>query len=400
MYRVFALFGVLAIGASAMVQAQDYDDIYYDSSKSKKPVVKAKIVTSSTPATVSYSSSTSASYNNGDWDVDAYNRRGREFESSYEQVNDTTIDGDIDNSTFANTQKIERFYNPDIVVKSNDSDLLELYFETTPQINLVVANPVAVWNTTWYSWNDPFYYDPWYRPYWGWGYNWGWRHSSWYWGWHCDPWYWHHGGWSWHHDPWYWHHGGWSWRHDRYNRWDRPGHHYYGYNTPTRRPSTIGRNTYGGNDSRRGIFGGNNRTGNRTPGGMNNGRVRPSVDGGMNNGRVRPNVDGGMNNGRRPASSIGNLGSNRSTRDIATRSVSPTQRSVTRSDSHMDSRTPSRSSESRSYTPSRSYDSGSRGSYGGGSRGGGGFSGGGSRGGGGFSGGGSHGGGGGGGRRH
>lgn len=406
MNRVFTFLGVLSLSFGTLLQAQDFDDIYYDggASRSKKTVVKTNgnktvsiaTVTSVTPAkALQYT-------DNDNWDVDAYNRRNAGYEVS--DV-DTT-----ENDMFANTQRIERFYNPDIVVKSEDDELLELYFNTTPEVNIYVGSnnyyPVwgGVYTRTWY-WDDPFY-DPWYRPWgWGWSWNYGWRHSWYYssWGWHHPwvPWDYSSHGWFHHHHYWGYNH---DWRHTV--GWDRPGHHVYHSGLGTRRPnSRFGSVSH---DGRMGANAGTRRAGGfdlGTRSGMNNGRTRPStVDGGMNTGRRPSNVGTGMTTGRRPNSSIGNVGSmnnGRAARDINSRSVSPAQRD---NDTY---RTPA----SRSHSESRSYDSGSSRrfdsgsstrSYSGSSHSGGNFGGGGSRGGfsGGHSGGGHSGGGGGGGRRH
>lgn len=405
-YRFFALLGTVALCLSSIVQAQDYDDIYYNESSKPKKTAKTKVATTSKSTTIDITGPAFIEIvNNGgatnvvstsEWDVDAYNRRGAEYESNYASTDST------ENDMFANTQRIERFHNPDIVVKSNDDELLELYFETTPTVNLIVANPVTTivdygWRPAWYAW-DPFYYTPYYDYYYR---PWGW-YSTWHWGWR-DPWCWR-VGWSWHYGwsrPW---HGGWAWNRpwrDNWGwrhrgSWDRPGYH-ANWGHQTRRPtSRFG--TSRGNEGRMSTYGSTGRRG-------VSGNVSGRTPGGMNNGRPRPSTEGGMNNGRRPASSIGNMGTmnngrSRSTRDITTRSVTSSQRSDSYSRSSNSSssrvdygRTPSSRSEgSRSYSgsSSRSYGGGSSShSYGGG----------GSRGGG-FSGGGHSGGGGGGGRRH
>ena len=92
-YRVFALLGVLALGAGAVLQAQDYDDIYYDASKSTTKV-KTKV---ETPAkTVSVYGEVPEKYKVAvrdnyrvERDDDEYNRRG-----AYEPVYELDINGD------------------------------------------------------------------------------------------------------------------------------------------------------------------------------------------------------------------------------------------------------------------------------------------------------------------
>ena len=43
-YRIFTLVGLLALSAGSFLQAQDYDDIYYDASKSTKGT-KTQVIT-------------------------------------------------------------------------------------------------------------------------------------------------------------------------------------------------------------------------------------------------------------------------------------------------------------------------------------------------------------------
>lgn len=430
MNRVFALLGVFAVSTCAVTQAQDYDDIYgTSSSKPKKVVVKTQKSNSTGITTVEAVTGSSSTFdrtsstisNNENWDVDAYNRRGAAYETATE---DTVTE---ETSTFSNTERIERFYNPDIVVKSEDDELLELYFNNNTQanVNIIVGTPTYYpvfttgFYTSWYTWD---FYDPFFRP-WSWGIHSPWYYGGWSWGWH-RPWYrpWH--DWSWHrpwHD-WGWHHHHWSpyygrdhWRHTA--GWDRPGHHSYrsGLGTVARRPqtrfgtSTLSNNSRMGSNSgvrRAGAFNGNTTGNSRTGVGMNNGRTRPSTGTGTGT---------GMNNGRRPGSvgNVGNIGngssSTRATRDIVTRNAATAQRGEStgrtmgegsRRSSYDSSNASRRSydsgSSNRSYgSSSRSYDSGSRSSGFGGGRSSGGFSGGGHSGG--FSGGHS---GGGGGRRH
>lgn len=437
--RVFAFLGVFAISTCAVSQAQDYDDIYGASqSKPKVVVVKTKknnastgkstvepvaTVGKTTTASTFDRTSSSTISDNENWDVDAYNRRGAAYET---EVADTVAE---ESSTFSNTERIERFYNPDIVVKSEDDELLELYFNNNSQanVNIIVGSPTYYpvfttgFYTTWYTWD---FYDPFLRP-WSWGMHSPWYYGGWSWGWH-RPWYrpWHDWGW---HRPWH----DWGWRHHwgpyyGHNHWrhtagwDRPGHHSYhsGLGTVARRPQTrFGTSTFGNNSNRVGSNNGvrragsfNGNTGTRTGVGMNNGRTRPSTGTGTGT---------GMNTGRRPGA-VGNIGNGstatRSARDIVTRNAATAQRGeASRSMNEGSRRNSYDSGSSRSYdsgsssrgysSSSRSYDSGSSSRSFGSSRSSGGFSGGGSHSSGGFSGGGRSsggfsGGGGGGGRRH
>ena len=185
-YRVLALLGMMALSAGALLQAQDYDDIYYDASKSTKAVTKTA-KTAKTEAVYGqvpekYQVAAQDNYRI-ERDVDEYNRRGA-FEPTYERSFEVDINGDtiyFDNDTiyeesFANTRRIERFYNPDIVILSDDDDLVELYYDESPTINLIVGTD---WGYgSYYGWGYASSYYPWYT---GWYYPW---YTGWY-----EPWY-------------------------------------------------------------------------------------------------------------------------------------------------------------------------------------------------------------------
>ena len=204
-YRIITLVGLLALSAGSILQAQDYDDIYYDGSKST--TTKTKKTTVVTPAkTVAVYGEVPDNYKvaaKGNYrverDEDEYNRRG-----AYDPSNlnyEVDINGDtiyiVDNDTiyeeaFANTRLIERFYNPDIVILSDDDDLVELYYDESPTINLVVGSDWgygSYWSSyyPWYTgWHYPWYsgwYDHWYTPWYSYSYyhwGWGWPYSNWY----------------------------------------------------------------------------------------------------------------------------------------------------------------------------------------------------------------------------
>ena len=87
----------------------------------------------------------------------------------------------ISDEAFANTRLIERFYNPDIVILSDDDDLVELYYDESPSVSLIIGSDWgygSYWSSyyPWYSWGS---YYPWYTsygPYYtyyhrGWGYG-------------------------------------------------------------------------------------------------------------------------------------------------------------------------------------------------------------------------------------
>ena len=141
-YRILGLLGVMALTAGSL-QAQDYDDIYYDASKAqttktKKVKVEKPVKTTAVYGEVPEKYQVVANENyRTERDVDEYNRRG-----AYDPINQTNYEIDIngdtiyfdadsvyDDDAFANTRRIERFYNPDIVILSDDDDLVELYYD-------------------------------------------------------------------------------------------------------------------------------------------------------------------------------------------------------------------------------------------------------------------------------
>lgn len=400
--------GVLALCAGTVIHAQDYDDIYYDGSASevKQETKKVETTKTRTQLPTSYKVTVQKNYQT-DRDVDEYNRRG----GIYSQPDNDTLylDAPDDGTMFGNTQRIERFYNPDIVVLSDDDELVELYYDNASSVNLIIGSnygytPRVGWGfgygNYWPYYYDPFY-DPWYysgwygwhRPYYSWYGPW---YSTWYYtNWGYRPWY--YGGWY-GHRPWgyggyyggYW--GGGHWTNNN-GRWH--GHHGNRLPGDSRSLLSGSRRGSGTTASTRGLRGANGST--RTGAGtINNGRTRPSsmVGSGMTTGRTRP------------SSAVGNI--NRSTTSGGGYSGGSVRSRGTSSSSYSGSSSRSGSSSGRSYSPSsssRSYSGSSSRSYSGSSSrsySGGGFSGGSSRGSsGGFSGGGSsRGGGGGGGRRH
>lgn len=387
--RLTALLGVGILALGQMAQAQDYDDIYYDGSESPKPVEKVITtpVRTSQPTTVSVSTTprryripvnTGSSAARSD---DEYNRRGA---WSRDAMVDTLASDSshMKDGKFANTERIERFHNPNVVKGSGDEELITLYYDTTPTVNIIIGStvPTFVWGWRVYDpWFDPWF-DPWYGPHWGWGWRWGW-HRPWY-----DPWFdpWYGPGWAWHRpcwDPWYrpWCPGG-----GRY--WDRP---FYASGNG-RRPggSQFGGGGYDVGGGRRPGYSGTTASGigSRRPAGSgsygpggNRGYGSTDVSGGRRPGYASRgnvgNVNGSSTAGRRPSSSVSSEGYNRSTPGYG--------RAQTSSRSSYDgysSRSYDRSSSSSSWGGSRGGFSG--GHSGGGfssGHGGGGFSGGGGR---------------------
>ncbi len=202
--RLLTILGLTCI-LTMTAMAQDYDDIYYDSSKEEKEVEEAvhQGTASGDVATVD------ADYS-ADWhsnivdlrDVDEYNRRGNY--STQSEAGDTVyVDSTlVDSDSFQYTERIRRFHNPDVVEECGDAEAVDLYVYTRPDVNIVVGTPTtayvspwgatvsfSTWGVGWYDpWYDPWYFDPWYyRPYWYYTASW---YNPWYWGW--GPYYAHH----------------------------------------------------------------------------------------------------------------------------------------------------------------------------------------------------------------
>lgn len=230
-YRILTLLGLLALSAGPLLQAQDYDDIYYDASKSTTSTTKTKVVKPAKTIAVygdvpdTYKVAAQSNYRL-ERDEDEYNRRGA-YDPQYEvDINGDTLYLDslyLEDEAFANTHRIERFYNPDIVILSSDDDLVELYYDESPSINLVIGSDWG-YNYGMYGYGASYYpwytgwYNPWYSPF----------YNSYYWDWY-DPWIstfsaWHYG---WYRP--YWYH---SWHGPSLWGWNYWGHHYWGYNYP------------------------------------------------------------------------------------------------------------------------------------------------------------------------
>ncbi|MDY6302355.1 MAG: hypothetical protein SPL96_10745 [Bacteroidales bacterium] len=374
-YRFLALFGLLALGAGPLIQAQDYDDIYYDASKSSK----VKVVSVEQPVKTiavygevpeKYKVAVQSNYR-VERDVDEYNRHGITQPEFEVDINGDTIYFNNDSiyyeeEAFANTRRIERFYNPDIVILSDDDDLVELYYDESPSINLIIGSDWSYYSYGWgydsfYPWYTGLYrpwystwYDPWYYPYYG---FYGWR-------WH-GPTLWH---WSYYH-PWgYWGPHGWD-THWAWTSWDRPihgGHHHAGYS------------------------GWRDRGGRVSPAGNRNGRVPVTMAGGGRNGISTKGASGnrggsnvgtgrtgrngyagnrrGGNMSDRSSGGVGGSGVTTRSNGVTTRGTTSTY-GGSRSSGYSGGSRSSGYSGGRSYSGgssgSRSYSSGSSSSYGG-----------------------------------
>lgn len=400
--KLLTLIWTLVLGVGISAYAQDYDDIYYDTSASQKKQNVTVIKTTKTTVQPAYQVTTITTNVENGRDIDEYNRRGESYEKYYYDENDSTY---TEQSAFTNTERIERFDNPTIIITSNDPELVRLYYNDTPTINLIVG---STWGPTWgWGWStvyDPWYYDswyyrPWYRVGWygwyggwhrPWGYSWGWYAHGPRWGWGG---YWGHG---------YHHHGGWVAGGYR-------GHGgYYGGTPNYRRPGrsgNIGHTASRPMGSSRGSMSsiGSGRHGVSGTGGMRPDRIGGSIASGRTRGSgvgTTVNRGTGMTSRGNSRSNIGNVGTINRSSGMSTSRVhnsSPSSSgsiSTGRSSSGYSGtyRSPSSSSRSSSsYNSGRSsssYGSGrSSSGFGGSSRSGGGFSGGG-RSGGGYSGGG------------
>lgn len=401
-YRVFALMGVLALSAGSM-WAQDYDDIYYDASKSVSGTTKETKVDKKSKTVVVYGDvpdeykvAAQSNYR-VERDEDEYNRRGA-FEPTYEvDINGDTIY--LEDEAFANTRRIERFYNPDIVILSDDDDLVELYYDESPTINLVVGTDMGYMAS--YGWASSYYpwYTGWYNP-WSIGY-----YSPWYAGWH-DPWAYSYYGWYspfyyshwygpslwgwnyWGPRPWYttgWggHYGWYDWGWTGHNNWNHghgaAGRHYqnnYGWHGSNGRVGLASNRNGNGHVGRSGVSaktpngvgvarGGSGNVGTRTRGGY----------AGTRGGNVtsRSNSTPRTGSVATPPTAKRSSGSgyyNGGSRSYSGSSSSGGSRSYSGSSSSGGSRSYSGSSSSSGSRSSGSYSGGSRssgGSYSGGS---------------------------------
>lgn len=296
MMRRILLLGFVSLSAIPSVWAQDYDDIYYDSSKAKK--VTAQTSKQKYANEECYSSGI-VNYR----DVDEYNRRG-----NYSAAQDTLVYDTLQsNQDFQYTDRIKRFYNPSVIVESGDSDAATLYVYTRPSVNIVVGTPsyyYSPWSSFSWGYYDFGFYDPW----------WGWR-DPWVYGGYCyySPWrfsHWHDPFWGWYDPcpprPYY--GGGWSYRPSV-----RPDI-YPGASSGSRRPVGVGRNDGGVHFGSNRVNGGNrigNIVGGRGPVGGN--QVSPSDGATYRGGNIRFGSSPANNGGsyRRPGGNV-NRGNNSS----------------------------------------------------------------------------------------
>lgn len=241
--RLLILLGVVGLSSTTIALAQDFDDIYFDSSKKVKKEARTIVKEESAPV-VDTSVATQAKNYIEERDVDEYNRRG-----SYYADNDTSTsygarseaaDSAYNSESFVYTDRIKRFHNPTVVIESSDPDIVDLYVYTRPSVNIVVGTP------TYYS---PFgtFAVGYYRP-WSWGFYDPWDPFDY---WRFTPYYY---SYAWHYPHYYhsyWHHAIPHWGHGcvPYYGWSGHSHYnpvrYYGGDRGSRRPvgSSINRGT-------------------------------------------------------------------------------------------------------------------------------------------------------------
>lgn len=274
--KVLLLLSVF-LSTSFVSVAQDYDDIYYDSSKASKKEVKKNDKKVSTEVNNYVVYSDNSNLDNGNWrDVDEYNRRYTYNDTL--AVNNTNLEMQGD---FVYTDRLRRFYNPSVIVESNDPQLAELYYvSTTPEVNLIIGTPTYYWNPFGYYWYSPSYY-----------WHYGWYDPMWHYSWHWDWWYPHYPHYP--HNPPGWHPGGGHYP----GGGIAPGggsHRRPTYNAGGRRPFGVDASQNGSNAGRR-------------PSSGTTGRGNSSVNNGIK--RQQSNVNRGSsssnNTGRRPSMSQG-----------------------------------------------------------------------------------------------
>ncbi len=169
MKRYLYTFAILAIAGSS-VSAQEFDDIYYNPKKDTSLSDKKKSEKKS-----NYIKDFSSI------DVDTYNRRGQYYESPIDTIGLSAEN----NEDFVYTQKIQKFYNPYIVVE-NAGVLMDVLDNSYGNVEIVFENGLPYFNSI-YGW--PGYYNSaaW-IPSWRWniGYGTYWAYSP-IWGWESWP---------------------------------------------------------------------------------------------------------------------------------------------------------------------------------------------------------------------
>ncbi|MDD2961408.1 MAG: hypothetical protein PHR45_04915 [Muribaculaceae bacterium] len=183
MLRVIYTLFLLIFLTISNISAQDYDDIYYDSSKDNHKIVVRE-------NQINYISNESELVNGRD--VDEYNRRDY-YDPSYENDSINYVDSlsvsssnyNVENASqedYQYTRRIKSFYNPVVIIETTNPYIYDYSYISPLAYGYSYYSPAymgASWN--WYSpWS--WGYDPWYNPYWSY-YNYGygcyphWGHS-------------------------------------------------------------------------------------------------------------------------------------------------------------------------------------------------------------------------------
>lgn len=215
---IFTLALLAAISSSGWAQDDYSDDIYFNPKKEKNNPKKQH-------------SAYIADF--GNIDVDAYNRRGDQY---YVTPIDTVGVAEANGEDFVYTQKIQKFYNPTIIVDNADvlQDVLndsygnvEIVLDVNgyptfvPYYSYTYGWPISYWSPSWswrIGWGPSWAWGPsWsWGPGWGWDFGWNWG-PSWAWG---PSWGWGPGwGWDWGWGPSW----GSGWSHNYYANHYRPG---------------------------------------------------------------------------------------------------------------------------------------------------------------------------------
>lgn len=309
---ITGLMAVALMGVPVLAGAQDFDDIYYNPSKAKKTqkiqqTKKTPTYNQNYVPTPDYQAAGNYDVTNYTTsavrDVDEYNRRGIFAQS------EDTVSVPLDSlGNFMYTQRIERFHNPEVVTNSGDQDLVDLYYsQPATTVNVYVNDPFY---SPYWGYGYP-YYSRWYNPYWNWGpsWSWGWYDPYWSWSWGWGP--------SW---GWGWNYPGWGWGGPAWGPSWSPGWN-HAWNTPSgsSRPHyPQGGNTGIGSGNRNPNYTNGYRPNTGRPGNMGYGRPGNSGNGQVSRPASRPtNNNGNINNtvnGNRGRNNYGTQNNNNNTR--------------------------------------------------------------------------------------
>ncbi|MBR5331927.1 MAG: hypothetical protein IKV32_01325 [Muribaculaceae bacterium] len=355
------LVALMSIAICSTAVADNYfeDDIYYDASKAKKKKEKRVETTTTFSQPISYQNEVVYNYGSSLRDIDEYNRQG----AYYSYAADTTTNDSVLNiDGYTYTNRIERFYNPNVVSGSGNQELIDSYSVNQPVINIYVDDvwdpyPSWGWGYSWYAmgYYSSYYgvWNPyWYNPYW---YNWGWSYCY-------DPFYHHH---HHHHYPSYYppHH---NYRHSTSPGAYRP--HYSTSASRHSRGSSIGRsNNFGSRGGSHSSFGSSTNRGRGNNVGTPTNNSRPNSVSNGRDSRTTSNVNRATREGSYQKGNNNSSGSNRRGSNM-TKNISTENNSNSRSSHGSNTSRSSYSGSSGSSNRSSGGFSGggSRGSHGGG----------------------------------